>query len=490
MSVLDVARGAYVRLPPSARNYLGRVLQFVPTSLKFGKTYRHWRGQIDRARTDTAFVKAYRREALIDVLDRAARLSPYYARTIGPIVDGAPEQALPGSEAWLKIPVLTRQTVVDNLDGMSTVPLRDLDRVSTDGSSGEPLVFRLDRNRSPIEYAFVHDAWARSGFTATDWRAVFRGLDLGKGETRDMEIEPALKELRLSVFHLNDESMARYLAAIRERNIEFIYGYPSAIAIFCDFLERTGAAPLRQIRGVLPISERIYPHQRTLMTRAFDRAVIVPFYGMSEKVAFAIERPDEPETYEFNPLYGYTELLDEHDQPVTTPGHVGRVVSTGLLFRGMPLIRYDTRDEAELVELPTEANGYRLVLKNLSPRRDSEYVVGRSGTLIPFCGLCVPVDNQNRVREVQFYQDTPGEVELRVVVADGHPPDLSDYLERMAQRSGSDLTLNLQLVDRLPMTNRGKRKFIDQRLPLSLLHEAPGEQIVIPPEKLKDPSFA
>lgn len=468
MTALDIARGAYARLPHSTRGYLGHFLQYVPTSMKFGKTYRHWREQIDRAKADVAFVEAYRRQALTDVLEQAAARAPYYARTLGPIIGATPRDALPGSEAWLRIPVLSRQTVIDNLEAMCTVPRRELDLVSTDGSSGEPLTFWLDRNRSPIEYAFVHDAWARSGYTASDWRCVFRGLDLGSRTTRDMAVDLALKELRLSVFHLNDESMARYLAAIRERDIRYVYGYPSAITIFCEYLERTGQAPLPEIRGVLPISERLYPHQRDLMARVFDRAPIVTFYGMSEKVAFAIERPDEPDAYEFNPLYGYTELLDAQDRPVTEPGRSGRIISTGLLFRGMPLIRYDTRDEGELVELPSASNGYRLVLRRLSPRRDSEYVVGRSGVLIPFCGLCVPTDKKNHVREVQFFQDTPGEVELRVVSSKGDPADLSDYLERMKVRSGDELTITLKLVDRLPMTGRGKRKFIDQRLPVPM----------------------
>jgi phenylacetate-CoA ligase len=466
MTVLDVARGAYVRLPASTRAYLGRVLQYVPTSMKFGNTYRHWREVIDRAKTDTAFVRAYREQALTELLEQAVSGSRYYAKTLGPIMRDAADGYLPGSEAWQRIPVLTRQTMVDQRDAMCTVPPERLDPVSTDGSSGEPLAFRLDRNRSPVEYAFIHDAWSRSGFTGTDWRAVFRGLDIAVGNDRHMEAEPALKELRLSVFHLNDATMAQYLAEIRRRGIAYIHGYPSAIAIFCEYLTRSGAAPLSQIKGILPISERLYPHQRELMERTFDQAVIMPFYGLSEKVAFAVERPGEPDTYEFNPIYGYTELLDEQDRPVTTPGRSGRIVSTGLLFRGMPLIRYDTRDEAELVELPSATNGYRLVLRNLSPRRDSEFVVGYSGTLIPFCGLCVPVDSENQVREVQFYQDTPGEVELRVVSAGGNPPDLSDYLARMAERADQDLTLHLKLVDRLPMTGRGKRKFIDQRLPV------------------------
>ncbi|MGO4717358.1 CoF synthetase [Bradyrhizobium sp. 2TAF24] len=464
MTLLDVARGAYVRLPLSTRAYVGRVLQHVPTSMKFGGTYKHWRQQIARGRTDLAFVEAYRRAELSEVISRAVQRSPYYARTLGPIVGDRRGEALMDDAVWSRLPILSRQTVLDHREEMCTVPSDTLDRASTDGSSGQPLSFLLDRNRSPIEYAFIHDAWSRAGFTAGDWRCVFRGFDLIDGRGRHMEREPALRELRLSVFHLNDETMPRYLEAIRDGGIKFIHGYPSAISIFAEYLMRNGIAPLSQIRGIFPISEKFYPHQRETMQQAFDQARIVPFYGLSEKVAFAVERDGEPDTYEFSPLYGYTELVDDDGRPVTTPGAVGRIVSTGLLYKGMPLIRYDTRDEAELVERPDAHNGYTLVLRGLAPRRSSEYVVGRSGTLIPFCGLCVPIDSRDLTREVQFIQDKPGEVDLLVVTEKGETPDLSEYLDRMALRADGDLGINLRLVDQLPMSGRGKRKFIDQRL--------------------------
>ncbi|MFX7914572.1 hypothetical protein ABTK35_20075, partial [Acinetobacter baumannii] len=56
------------------------------------------------------------------------------------------------------------------------------------------------------------------------------------------------------------------------------------------------------------------------------------------------------------------------------------------------------------------------------------------------------------------------EVELMVVTEGGQEPDFSDYLTRMTERAAGDLTIHLKIVDELPMTGRGKRKFIDQRL--------------------------
>jgi phenylacetate-CoA ligase len=76
----------------------------------------------------------------------------------------------------------------------------------------------------------------------------------------------------------------------------------------------------------------------------------------------------------------------------------------------------------------------------------------------------VPIDRHDLTREVQFCQRVPGEVELLVVTEGGQQPDFSDYLFRMAERSAGDLTIHLKVVDKLRMTGRGKRKFIDQQL--------------------------
>jgi phenylacetate-CoA ligase len=41
--------------------------------------------------------------------------------------------------------------------------------------------------------------------------------------------------------------------------------------------------------------------------------------------------------------------VDDGGGPVVEPGASGRIISTGLLFPGMPFIRYDTGDKAQLV---------------------------------------------------------------------------------------------------------------------------------------------
>jgi phenylacetate-CoA ligase len=94
-------------------------------------------------------------------------------------------------------------------------------------------------------------------------------------------------------------------------------------------------------------------------------------------VLFAIERADL--SYEFEPLYGAAELIDDAGRPITEVGQEGRIVGTGFLSTGMPFIRYDTADRATLVEPATAANGQRLQLGQIIPRRKPDFLVSASG---------------------------------------------------------------------------------------------------------------
>jgi phenylacetate-CoA ligase len=464
---LDIARGAYSKLPPKTRAKLGGLMQLVPTPLKYGGTYRSWRERIVMMRKDPQAVASYCDAARVSLVRAAYRSSSYYRDLFRALFgnDFNPEQVLQ-QDAWSRIPVLTPSVVMQHREEMCAVDPARLDAGSTGGTSGEPVKFYLDRNRSPIELAFVHDAWSRAGYRAGEPRCVMRGVELHH-TGRHMQYDASLAELRCSVFHLSDEVMRSYYDEIRARGIRYIQGYPSALAVFASFLLRSGIGPMSDIRGVFPISERFYATYRDIVARAFDRATIVPFYGLSEKVAFACERNSEPDTYDFEPLYGYTELVDEVGAVVTRPGQMGRIVSTGLLFRGMPLIRYQTGDRAELVALPTVDNGYRLGVRKIMPKHGHEFFVGRSGVLISLSGVLQISEEMFDIREFQFYQDKVGEAVLRVAPQRGHAPDLTSYAGLINRKAAGELDIRIEVVERIATTARGKRKFIDQRLDIA-----------------------
>ena len=258
--VLDIARGAYARMPPGLRMRLGGVLKFLPTKLQYGSTYSAWRARIAAARQDPESMRLYRDCARTELVQAAFAQSPYYREILTKTFGSAFDPARAAKDAiWRDIPILTGTAVTEHAARMCTVPSGRLDSASTGGTSGQPVKFFLDRNRSPIEIAFYHDAWSVAGYRAGDPRCVLRGVEIDGRGGAAIAYDMGLRELRCSVFHLTDAAMRDYHDAIVRHGIRFIHGYPSALGIFSSFLLRSGLGPLRQIAGVFPVSARFYP---------------------------------------------------------------------------------------------------------------------------------------------------------------------------------------------------------------------------------------
>jgi phenylacetate-CoA ligase len=467
---MDALRGAYVRSPHFVRNALGPLMSIVPTGIKFGRTYQQWRRHIARAAADPAFADEQHLAALRALLGKAHAGSPFYRETIDAAFGPGFDPAAVRLSDLGRLPVLGKRELSMAREAALAVPHWQVDVGETAGSNTEkPFRFYLDKDRSTREMAFVYDVWSRIGYGEGDARAAFRGFGLDPEGLRIHEWEPALRELRLSVFPMTVEDAATYLDLIDDRGPRYLYGYASAIELFCRHMRTLNRVPRRPIKGVMPVSEPLFPHQRTLIRKVLGDVPFACFYGLSEKVLFAAELPGEDGVYEFNPLYGLAELVDADGVPVTEPGREGRVVGTGFLSTGMPFIRYDTGDFAELVALPTPENGQRLRVAALTPRRKPGYLIAGDGSRVVTTALTSESESFFKgIAEFQFYQDTPGHVTIRyILAADGAASDIARLVKDLETRSRNRLHYTTEPVTQIARGRDGKRAFIDQRLDIA-----------------------
>lgn len=459
MRLLDIARSAYVGSPVGLRRSIAPLMAMVPTSLKYGGAYRKWRADIARSVHDPGFADAERRRGFSELLAIAAQ-SPFYRKIIG---NNARLDPLDVAQ----LPVVTKDELT--AAGMSAlaVPRDRLDAGNTSGSNGEaPFGFYLDRDRSVREIAFIHHVWSRCDFHAGAPRAMLRDAYLYDRKGFIHEWEPALGELRLSVFPMTPQDMDLYLDLIDQRALRYLHGFPSAMEMLSRHMLATGRRLALPLEGVFPISEPIFSHQRETIRAAFGNAPILPFYGMSEKAIFAGEVEGQPDTYECEPLYGIAELVDDAGVPITELGREGRLVGTSFITRGMPFIRYDTEDRATLVTAATRENGWRMRIRDITPRRKPAWLVGRDGRRIVSTDF-TPSDPAffEGIKEFQFYQDMPGVCVIKYVPCESGTDEQAERIVSALQsKAGDTVKFELQKVDTLVASKNGKRPFIDQRL--------------------------
>lgn len=465
---LDAARGAYVRSPAIVRRTLAPLLRLLPMRYIYGRTYWDWRASIARGAGDDCFARQFQLTSLRNLVARAQTNSPYYAELIAATFGSDFAAGSMALADFGKLPVLTKQTLAQAGDRLLAAPRSSVDLAHTSGSNGEaPFSFYLDKDRSVREIAFVHQVWSRTGYGPDQAKVVMRGFALRNGSTA--EWSPALRELRLSVFPMSRDDAAAYLEMIDQRKIRYLYGYPSGIETFARHLSRLGRRPRLPLLGILPISEPLYAHQRRLFADIFGPAPVAPFYGLSEKTMFAGEVPGMPGVYEFDPMYGVSELLTDDGRPVTEIGQEGRLVGTGFVSTGMPFLRYDSQDRARLLQLPSDGNGQRLRVRGITPRRKPDFLISRDGERIVAIDL-TPDDPAffHDIEGYQFYQDTPGLCIIKYVAnhddGDGKAARIQAELNRLAE---GRLQFAVQRVEGLEAPGSGKRAYIDQRLEIA-----------------------
>ena len=466
MFALNRLRTAYVNSPPWLRNVVSPILARVPERLRFGSTYQIYRDHILRSRNDLEFIRDWQIKNFRNVLRTAVLHSTHYKALADKIgLDSSEIENLQLSDIN-KFPVLTKEELRTKVAEFLTKPANLLDVVSTSGSTGVPLVFYMEKDRSTKEWAFLLDSWSRIGYKPKYVRAVFRGFQLSNVDRTPWEFEPALSELRLSPFHLTNDWMDSFCNLIQRYRVRYLHGYPSALTIFAGHILRNRRRDVAaQIEGVIAASEALFPHQRAVIAQAFETDQVLSFYGQSEKVLFGSDMPGEPNVFEMEPLYGIPEIVNDEGEALTERGAKGRLIGTSLLFLGMPLVRYDTGDTAEIVEPASESNLFRMKVRNITSRRGQEFLVGADGRLISMTAINIHSPLYGIMSSFQFYQDKPGKATLKAVLLPKYQrEDLANFIVEISKKVGESVVFDIEVVDDIPKNTRGKFKFIDQKL--------------------------
>lgn len=418
------------------------------------------------ARMSIDETQAYQIDQLRRLLQLACERTSFYRRRFREA--GFNPNAIKNLDDLRRLPTIDHRTLRESLGEMSTIPLHSagIDRLSTAGTSGEPLHFYIGTDRSVTEFAYLVVSWQRIGYRLGMPMAVFRGLPVS--QNRDglyHEYDPVLRHHYYSSFHMTDEHMRRYLEHIATIGPCFLHVYPSTAVVLARFVRRTGIRPPHTVRGIIAESEIVYAEQRRMVEQVFGCRYF-SCYGQTEKVVLAAECEYSID-YHVWPTYGYFELLDEDGKAVTTPGRRGEIVGTGFINTVVPFIRYRTGDYATYVSEGCEACGRaHTIIRDIRGHRTQEVLIAADGSEISWVALNMHDGTFAHVRQFQFRQDTAGQAVLRVVAAQGFgEEDVQRIRRNLGRKLDGRLELTIERVDAIPLSPRGKAIYVDQRMP-------------------------
>jgi phenylacetate-CoA ligase len=445
---------------------LPRPFALVPPAFWLGRRFRRNLDFVNRTQSwRPEQIEDYQLRLMRRIVTLAYQQSPFYRQRFRAY--GFEPGDLRSLQAVTALPTIDANVVRSHLHEMCTEqsPRRNVDAISTGGTTGKPLRFFMNTDRSEIEYAYLVASWHRTGYILKTSLAVFRAKIVPE-DSKGLRhtYDPVLRHHHYSVFHLNDRNMRRYLDHIRGIGPCFLHVYPSSVAALARFARRSNVQIPRNILGIIAESEIVYDDQRTMVEEVFGCRCF-SCYGQTEKLVAAAECEYSTD-YHVWPTYGYFELLDEDGNPVTTLGERGEIVGTGFINTAVPFIRYRTGDFATYVADQCEACGRQhTVLREIRGHRIQEVLIAGDGSQIPWAALNMHDDTFSHVRQFQFRQDTPGHAALRMVPAPGFTNhDREGILRNLQRKLDGRLTIAIELTGAIPLTRKSKTIYVDQRI--------------------------
>lgn len=402
-------------------------------------------------------LREHQLERLRALLQHAHAHVPYYRRLFAHA--GFDPAALCGVDCLRRLPVLTKADMRAHGDAFRSNVARPLARSNTGGSSGEPLVFYVGKER------VAHDVAAK--WRATRWWDV----DVGDreivvwGSPIELKAQDRLRHLRdrlmgstlLPAFDMPAARLDNYVARIRRLRPSMIFGYPSALSMIA---RHAAARRVRLndlgIRVAFVTSERLYDDQRALIAQAFG-CPVANGYGGRDAGFIAHECPSGGMHITAEDVI--VEILDPDGQPLP-PGQAGQIVVTHLATRDFPFIRYATGDIGAIGNEACPCGRTLPLLKRIEGR-SSDFLHAQDGTVMHGLALIYILRDLPQVRAFKIIQESIEQTRVMVVAIPALGSALRATIESgFKARLGAGVKVVIDEVSAIAPDAAGKFRFV------------------------------
>ena len=267
-----------------------------------------------------------------------------------------------------------------------------------------------------------------------------------------------MRVLEVSANDLRYGDLEQHMAEIQRRGIRIVRGYPTTLGVLAEHLAQQDAR--FPMQAILTFGETLFPHQRELFEDRFACPIYDAYGGEGLEVgAQCGQHPG----YHINAESIIAEVVDEEGRALPM-GEEGQLVLTCLDNYAMPFIRYNIQDLGTLSGERCSCGRGLPLLQSVSGRVVDVLITPEGKRL--YTGFFTYLMNRvDGVRQYQVVQLSPTELCLRVV-ADGAfgEPQRAHILRQVSQNVGPSMTVSVEQMGRIPITETGKRRFLVSHL--------------------------
>lgn len=401
-------------------------------------------------------IAALQGERLRGLLSRAAEV-PYWRELFARL--RLDPLGLRGPGDLQALPLLDKATIRAHTESMKHPQARGLARFNTGGSSGEPLVFFIGRERVSHDVAAKWRATRWWGVDIGDPEVVVWGspIELGTQDLLRAWRDRLLRTELLPAFEMNEPRLDGFVAAIRSRRPRMLFGYPSALAHIARHARQRGQRmDDLGIRVAFVTSEQLYDDQRACIEQVFGCGV-ANGYGGRDAGFIAHECPAGGMHLTAEDVV--VEIVDP-DGRALPPGQAGEVVVTHLATGDFPFIRYRTGDVAVLDDRRC-ACGRGLPMLREIQGRTTDFVVAADGTVMHGLALIYVLRDLPGVGQFKIVQDDLLHTRILVVAVEGYDADVEELIIRQTRaRLGQQVSVSVTRVGEIRPEASGKFRYV------------------------------
>ena len=358
-----------------------------------------------------------------------------------------------------QLPLLTKSDIRANEDTLRSIKAQGLARFNTGGSSGEPLIFWIGKERVSHDVAAKWRATRWWGVDIGDPEIVVWGspIELGSQDRARQLRDRVLRTRLLPAFEMSRAKVESFVHDIRKIKPKMLFGYPSSLALIADHAERKHQRmDDLGIKVAFVTSERLYDYQRGQIERVFG-CPVANGYGGRDAGFIAHQCPFGGMHITAEDII--VEVVDEHGAALP-PGRAGEVVVTHLATRDFPFIRYRTGDVAVLDDKPC-ACGRGLPLLREIQGRTTDFVFAKDGTVMHGLALIYVIRDVPGVQTFRIIQEGLDRTRILLVTDNSfQEKNLVAIQKGIQARLGQDVDVIVERVDEIPAEASGKFRYV------------------------------
>lgn len=359
-----------------------------------------------------------------------------------------------------RLPFLTKAVIRAHSDAMKSTQASGLARFNTGGSSGEPLIFFIGKERVSHDVAAKWRATRWWGVDIGDPEMVVWGspIELGKQDRIKAVRDTLLRTELLPAFEMSEAKLDGFIAAIRRKRPRMLFGYPSALSHIAKHAKARGQRmDDLGIKVAFVTSERLYDEQRELISQVFA-CPVANGYGGRDAGFIAHQCPSGGMHITAEDII--VELVDAHGAPVP-PGQAGEIVVTHLATRDFPFIRYRTGDVAVLDEGRCACGRGLPMLKEIQGRT-TDFVIAADGTVMHGLALIYILRDLPHLASFKVVQHSRQLTEVQVVPESGFDTATASnkIVDGFKMRLGESVDVQVKVVAAIPAEKSGKFRYV------------------------------